>query len=214
VRTSVAAGGAWRENERPPLKPGGYASLHRMDNRTFISNVVASLAWPVTALIALLLVRTILISLLPLVRTLKYSELELSFGREIAAVRDAADDAAIKPAAEAARPQAWEGLMHLAGVRPRSAIREAWHHVESALARAAKARNLQVAEGVWSMPMVLGSLMLNAGLMSDAQYSLLNRLRRLTSEAERAPVDSLSADDAAEFVGLALRLAGSLGGDA
>jgi hypothetical protein len=182
-----------------------------MDNRTFIANVVASLSWPITALVALLLVRKILISLLPLVRTLKYSELEVSFGREIAAVRDAADDAAINPAAENTKPPVWEDLMRLATVRPRSAIREGWRQVESALARVAKARNLQVADGVWSMPMVLGSLMLNAGIMSDAQYSLLNRLRRLTSEAERAPVDSLSADDAAEFVGLALRLAGSLG---
>jgi hypothetical protein len=181
-----------------------------MDNRTFIANLVASLAWPVTALIALLLVRKILISLLPLVRTLKYSELEVSFGREIAAVREAADDAAIRPPTEA-RSQAWEDLMRLAAVRPRSAIRDAWRQVEAALARVAKMKNLQVAEGVWSMPMVLGSLMLNAGHMSDAQYSLLSRLRRLTSEAERAPVDGLSADDAAEFVGLALRLAGSLG---
>jgi len=185
-----------------------------MDNRTFIANVVASLAWPATALIALLLVRKILISLLPLVRTLKYSELEVSFGREIAAVREAADDAAIRPSAEGSRPQVWEDLMRLAAVRPRSAIRGSWRQVESAMARVAKARELQVAEGVWSMPMVLGSLMLNAGFMSDAQYGLLSRLRRLTSEAERAPVDGLSADDAAEFVGLALRLAGSLGDDA
>ena len=81
-----------------------------MDNRTFIANVVGSLAWPVAALIALLLVRKILISLLPLVRTLKYSELEVSFGREIAAVREAADDAAIRPSAEGARPQVWEDL--------------------------------------------------------------------------------------------------------
>jgi len=182
-----------------------------MDNRTFIASVVASLAWPVTALIALLLVRKILISLLPLVRTLKYSELEVSFGRELAAVREAADAAAIQPVAEGAKPQVWEDLMRLAAIRPRSAIRDAWRQVESAVARVAKARKLQVAEGVWSMPMVLGSLMLNAGLISDAQYSLLNRLRRLLSEAERAPVDGLSADDAAEFVGLALRLAGSLG---
>ena len=185
-----------------------------MDNRTFIANLVASLAWPATALIALLLVRRILISLLPLVRTLKYSELEVSFGREIAAVREAADDAAIRPSAEGARPQVWEDLMRLAVVRPRSAVRDAWRQVESALARVAKHPAIRRAFGGWSMPMVLGSLMLNAGFMSDAQYSLLNRLRRLTSEAERAPVDGLSADDAAEFVGLALRLAGSLGDDA
>ena len=90
-----------------------------MDNRTFIANVVASLSWPITALVALLLVRKILISLLPLVRTLKYSELEVSFGREIAAVRDAADDAAINPAGACQTlPRAlvgrWrsEGLLH------------------------------------------------------------------------------------------------------
>jgi hypothetical protein len=185
-----------------------------MDSRTFIANVVASLAWPVTAVIALLLLRKILVSLLPLVRTLKYSELEVSFGREIAAVREAADDAEIQPSVGGARSQVWEDLMRLAAVRPRSAIRDAWRQVEAALARVAKARRLQVAEGVWSMPMVLGSLMLNAGFMSDKQYSLLNRLRRLTSEAERAPIDGLTADDAAEFVGLALRLTGSLGDDA
>jgi hypothetical protein len=181
-----------------------------MDNRTFVANLVAHLAWPVTALIALLLVRKILVSLVPLVRTLKYSDLEVSFGREIAAIRVAADAAALPSTADGARPQVWEDIMRVAPVRPRTAIRDASRQVESALARSAKAKNLQVAEGVWSMPMVLGSLMLNAGHMSDAQYSLLSRLRRLTSEAERAPIDSLTADDAAEFVMLALRLAGSL----
>jgi hypothetical protein len=60
------------------------------------------------------------------------------------------------------------------------------------------------------MPMVLGALMLNAGVVSHHQYDLLSRLRQLTSEAERAPVDSLDPDDAVEFVGLALRLAASL----
>ena len=182
-----------------------------MDNRTFIASIVASLAWPLTALAGLLLVRKIVISLVPLVRTLKYSDLELSFGRDVAAVREAADDAAIAPAVDVARPQVWEDLTRLAGVRPRNAIQGAWRQVESSLARVARERKLDVADGVWSMPMVLGSLMLNARIVSDAQYALLSRLRRLTSEAQRAPVDSLNADDAAEFVGLALRLAASLG---
>jgi hypothetical protein len=185
-----------------------------MDRLTFVSNVVASLAWPITAIVGLVLLRRILANLLPLVRTLKYSDLELSFGREVAEVRNVADAAAIQPQLPQLESQAWEDLIRLAGARPRSAIRQAWRQVESALTNEAKKRHLQVAPGVWSMPMVLGSLMLNAGIISDAQYDLLNRLRRLTSEAERAPVDSLKSDDAAEFVGLALRLAGSLGADA
>ncbi|PYR93583.1 MAG: hypothetical protein DMF84_09280 [Acidobacteria bacterium] len=182
-----------------------------MDLRTFIAALVASLAWPLTALIGLLLVRKIIASLVPLVRTLKYSDIEVSFGREVTETRNAADAAAIKPVSETSRPQRWDDLIRLASVRPRSAIRNAWRHIEETLAREAKARNLQIADGVWSMPMVLGSILLNAGVISDAQYSLLNRLRRLVTEAERAPVDSLSADDAADFVTLALRLAESIG---
>ena len=149
--------------------------------------------------------------MVPLIRRLKYSDLEVSFGREVAAIRDAADAAAIEPSATTTKSQAWEDLIRLAAVRPRSAIREAWRQVESALSNIAKTRNLQIAPAVWSMPMVLGSLILNAGLMSDAQYGLLSRLRQLVSEAERTPPDGLSADDAAEFVGLAFRLTASLG---
>lgn len=58
--------------------------------------------------------------------------------------------------------------------------------------------------------MVLGALMFNAGIISDAQYALLTRLRQLTSEAERAPVDSLTSEDAISVVELALGLAASL----
>jgi hypothetical protein len=104
--------------------------------------------------------------------------------------------------------------MRLASVRPRSAIRGGWQQVESTLVRVVQARNLQAAPAVWTMPMVLGALLLNAGVISDAQYSLLYRLRELTSDAERASVDSLAPADAAEFVSLALRLAASLSGEA
>lgn len=51
---------------------------------------------------------------------------------------------------------------------------------------------------------------LNAGAISDRQYDLLSRRRRLANEAERAPVDSISPDSAAEYVGSALRFAASL----
>ena len=184
-----------------------------MDVKTFVAQLVASLAWPITVLACLLLLRKPLRSLMPLIRRLKYSDLELQFGREVAEVKDAAETAALRSARDAreAREGTWEDLTRLASVRPRSAIRAAWDQVESTLMRVAKDRNLQAAPAVWSMPMVVGALLLNAGVMSDAQYNLLYRLRHLTSEAERAPVDSLAPDDATEFVSLALRLAASLG---
>ena len=119
-----------------------------MNILSFVSNLVASLAWPVTAIVALLLVRRILVSMVPLIRRLKYSDLEVSFGREVAAIRDAADAAAIEPSETTKKSQAWEDLIRLAAVRPRSAVREAWRQVESALINTAKTRNLQIAPAV------------------------------------------------------------------
>jgi hypothetical protein len=180
-----------------------------MDKLTFISQVTNALAWPVTTVLCVLLLRRFITSLVPLLRKLKYSDLELQFGREVAELKGAAEGLR---STETARSETdrWQELTRLAGARPRSAIRNAWQEVESALQRVAKARHLQAAPGAWSMPMVLGALLLNTGAISERQYDLLSRLRRLTNEAERAPVDSISTDAAAEYVGLALRFAASL----
>ena len=53
--------------------------------------------------------------------------------------------------------------------------------------------------------MVLGALMFNAGMISDTQYTLLGRLRKLVSDAERASIETISPDsaessDAGQFV--------------
>ena len=101
-------------------------------------------------------------------------------------------------------------MMRLAEARPRTAIREAWRRVETELGTLAKARRLEAAPSAWSMPMVLGALMFNAGMISDAQYTLLGRLRKLVSDAERAPIDRISADSAESFVRMSLRFVASL----
>jgi hypothetical protein len=182
-----------------------------LNNRAFIAQLVSALAWPVIVLICAALLRSPLARLIPLVRTLKYSDVEVQFGREVAELKLAAG-ASMQPMSVAAtqRQPIWEDLVRLAAVRPRTAIRRSWQHVEATLTHLAKSRQLEVAEAVWQMPMVLGALMLNAGVVSNHQYDLLSRLRQLVSEAERASIDSLDPDDAVEFIGLALRLAASL----
>ena len=185
-----------------------------MSTLTFIAQVTAALAWPLAVLACVALLRKPLSNLVPLLRRLKYSDLELQFGREVAEATKEAEVVTLgssdKRIVEETKRQVWEDVIQLASARPRTAIREAWRRVETALHDLAKARGLEVAPTAWSMPMVLGALMLNSGVISDAQYSMLNRLRRLTSEAERAPLDSLSVDDAVQFVELALRLAASM----
>jgi hypothetical protein len=181
----------------------------KMSVYNFITQLVASLAWPVTVLICVVLLKPLFATLVPLIRTLKYSDVEIQFGREVAELKIAA--ASLQPVnIEATQQPIWEDLVRLASVRPRTAILKAWQQVEATLVRVAKNRHLEVAAAVWQMPMVLGALMFNKGEISPPQYEMLSRLRHLVSDAQHAPVDSVNPDDAVEFVGLALRMAASV----
>ena len=181
-----------------------------MNIRAFVAQLVAALAWPVTVLLSIILLRPLLGRLVPLIRTLKYSDVEIQFGREVSELKLAAA-ASIRPANVGARKQPiWEELVRLAAVRPRTAILQAWQQVEATLIGMAKNRHFEVAAAVWQMPMVLGALMLNAGAISVHQYDFLSRLRHLVNEATHAPIDGVNPENAVEFVGLALRFTASL----
>ena len=182
-----------------------------MDQLSFIASIVSSLAWPTVVVIVAILLRKPMMRVAPYLRTLKYSDIELSFGQEVAEVQRVAEaKLPTQPESRHLPDTIWEEIMRLSEARPRTAIREAWRRVETELTNLAKARTLEAAPSAWSMPMVLGALMFNAGIISDTQYTLLGRLRKLVSDAERAPIDTISADSAESFARLALRFVASL----
>lgn len=93
-----------------------------MTRLTFVSQLIAALAWPVTVLVCVVLFRPLIIGLVPLVRKLKYSDVEIQFGKELADIK-ATSGASIQSAtSEAFQRPIWEELMRLATVRPRTAI--------------------------------------------------------------------------------------------
>ena len=109
------------------------------------------------------------------------------------------------PVGEIRNPE-WKELSKLAAVRPRSAVRSAWRLIAADLVQIARKHKLDLAPSAWVMPMVIGALLLNAGAISEAQYSLLSKLRRLVADAERAPVGVVRTEDAEDVVNLSLRL--------
>jgi hypothetical protein len=177
----------------------------------FVAQVIGSLVWPVTVLTCVLLLRKHLLALIPLVRTVKYSDVEIRFGQEVAELAKTVDAVVVPSQASAAERDRWEDLMKMAQVRPRTAIRMAFRRVEEAITDAARTHNVEIADGALGMPMVIGALLLNKGVISTAQYDLLSRLRLLVNEAELAPPDGITAESASDFVSLAMRLAGSVG---
>jgi hypothetical protein len=176
----------------------------------FISQIVSSLAWPITLLTCVLLLKRHLLALIPLVRTVKYSDVEIRFGKEVAELKRATDIAELPSQKNNPKQNQWESLSRLADVRPRTAIRSAWVQVEGSMRELAKDKNIELTDAAEGMPMVIGAILLNQAAITSQQYELMQKLRMLLHEAERAEPDTITTDSAAEYVGLALRLAASI----
>jgi hypothetical protein len=181
-----------------------------MTTLTFVSQLITALAWPFTVLVCAVLFRPLIIGLVPLVRKLKYSDVEIQFGKELADIKATSGASVQSATPEASQRPIWEELIRLATVNPRVATLKAWEQVELALARVARGTKVEVADAAWHMPMVLGALLLRDGKISPEQYELLTRLRELVNEATHAPINSVSSTDAVDFIGLALRASASL----
>jgi hypothetical protein len=177
---------------------------------TFVSQVISSVAWPLTVLGCALILKRHLLALIPLLRTVKYSDVEIRFGQEVAELARATGNASLPLQLSQGKANPWEDLIRMANVRPRSAIRMAWRRVEESTIEAAHRKNIKITDAAQAMPMVIGAILLNQHAIENAQYELLYRLRILVNEAEQAPPDRLTTESAVEFIGLALRLAASI----
>jgi len=138
----------------------------------FVSQIISSLAWPVTVLTCILLLRRHLLALIPLVRTVKYSDVEIRFGQELAELSKSADIADLSSGEGSEKQNQWESLIRLADVRPRTAIRVAWGQIESSIRELAKKRKTEITDAADGMPMVIGAILLNQGAISGDQYVL------------------------------------------
>lgn len=174
----------------------------------FVASAINSLAWPAVVITAVILLRRPLTTLIPLLRRVRYKELEVEFAREVQELREEAAAALPPlPAGPPPRIPEEEALFKLVSVSPRAAVVEAWRLVEGAARRALEARGEPIESGrPLSGPQLKRALMYRQ-ILDDAARSLLDRLRMLRNQAVHA--EDLSVDEASarEYVELALALA-------
>ncbi len=178
-----------------------------MDSLTFFAQVITALAWPITLVIVLLLLRRPLLDLIPLLQRLKYKDLELDFGSKVQEL-----------AAEAQEEFSWalEGQTNLdrisvyyapiAAVSPRAAVLEAWLELESAAIAASKRHGLELTSAERRSPIELGRALEQAGILDENKKRIFHRLRNLRNAAAHASEFALDADSAIEYADLATRL--------
>lgn len=178
-----------------------------MDWQAFAVEMTKALAWPITALITLFVVRR----LLPELTSLRYDKLEVQFGREMAAVQRRVESQLPPLTERSTHERIREQLLDLAMDSPEAAIVEAWRYIEGELSEAQRKHDVQVAPATRAMPMVLAALLYKDSVISEAQHALIQRLRHLRNEVAQGRSGTVDLERATMYVESTLRLAGSLG---
>ena len=177
-----------------------------MDWLTFLAQVIGSLAWPVTIIIVVLLLKDQIASLFPFLKRLKAGPVEAEFERGI---QEAKTEAANLPAPEAlpapmdARRQQ---LIQIAYINPRTAILDAWQGVEFSVKKAAIQRI-----GGSPMPDISSALKMvrelaKSNIITPDDVALFHDLRGLRNQATHAPDFNPTLESALNYIDLAIGL--------
>jgi len=179
-----------------------------MDVLTFISETIKSVAWPAAAIFLALMLKKPLTELIPLLRKLKYKELEMEFSEEVAELKAEAA-ASISPTEKlpTTETSTQNRLLQLVNFSTRAAIMEAWLEVESAATAAASSFwNGPQHDALRNYPR-LGEYLLQCKVIDTKQLETFNKLKQLRNKAAHAEELNLSESDAKSYIELASALA-------
>jgi len=163
-----------------------------IDKLTFVVHLVDAIAWPCSIIVLVCLVRKPVFELIPLVKKLKYKQLELEFSE---GVKDLGIDATDLVA------QTNSTALPLVAYSPRAAIVEAWIELESVA--------VEVASSLWEGPPArevfrnypkLGQYLYECEIIDRKELATFHKLRQLRNKATHAEELSLSETDAKAFV--------------
>lgn len=163
-----------------------------MDWLQFFASLVGSMAWPSAVVAIVVLLKTPLGKLLPLIRTLKYKELQIDWGAQLEEIKDQVEATSPVPSLESEK--AASDLTQLADVDSRGAVLGAWIPLERELRQLAASVGIQ--KVMQSQAGWLAAQLRHRGHLDDATYETLIKLRNLRNEAvhlsdrEITPVDS------------------------
>ena len=177
-----------------------------MDWLTFISKLVEALAWPAVVVGVLWFLKEHLPELARSVRKLKFSDLEVEFGKEASQL--AAETQRALPDARTQEDPEVVRLRGIAEISPRAAIVEAWVRVEQAAAAVVK-------KGMLRLPASPGPLQLLRALqqldvLTPPQVSAFEHLRSLRNMAVHGTDMEVTPEAVNDYIVSAVAMAGYL----
>ena len=168
-----------------------------MDILTFISELVSELSWPLLVLISVLLLRTPLANLIPLIERLKYKDFELQFSRQLRTIKE---EVPVELELGAERIDEENKYIEIAEKSPSAAISEAWRRIE--LIAVTKLKQLLPGEEEKSGKLSVRYIERSGALIPSVER-LLQDLYSLRNQAVHSPNFAITLDDALEYIYLA-----------
>lgn len=176
-----------------------------MEISRFLSEVINAVAWPVTVITLVLMLKKPILALLPNLQHLKYKDFELKFSEEIKALKNEASKTKNKKHNDGVMYSLEDSpLERLASYSPRAAIMEAWGRVEAAAAAVAGKYDLDKLS-VNNM-VGLGECLYQDKFIDKKQLNIFNKLHQLRNKAVHANEFELNITDAIFYVELASTL--------
>ena len=166
-----------------------------MDGFTFTTEIVKALAWPVSAITLVFLLRKPIIDLVPLMKKLKYKELELEFSQEMKALKSEATISSVKETQTVSTPANSKAL-DLLSFSARAGIMEAWIEVEAAATEVASSFWGQSPNETMRNYSKLGEYLHQCKVIDDKQLITFQRLRQLRNKVAHVRDLDLNDDDA------------------
>lgn len=180
-----------------------------MDWMTFIVEILKATAWPLTAVVAIILLRKGLVELLPRIQKLKHKDTEIEFAKAIGEIEKKVIPEEPKPEdkeADIKIENEFERIMEVSKLSPRSAIMEAWLSVESSATKSVLAKYPEFEERKHIPPTLLAKLLLGLGL-NKYDVSTFNELRGLRNQAVHSAQFEIDSGTIGSYVDVALSLA-------
>lgn len=166
----------------------------------FISAIVRSLAWPLTLLVAVMLMRKPLAELLPALSKMKLRDVEFEFSRTLERAQVVTAEAIPKEhQVSVENTPAPHGERRL-GSFPRGALLDAWIQVQDAAIRLVRARYPEQAAGQLRDTNSLVAALRGTGALTPEQMALFEDLRNLRNVAAHSAYLPLSDIDAIKYV--------------
>lgn len=183
---------------------------HSMDAFSLISSIVQSMAWPVTTVFIVFLLRSEIKLLFKFVSKIKAGPVEASFERE---VKQLEQDAKIEPpptttatTSERKIGNDDEKLLQLSSINPRSAILEAWRSIETTAEKALERKGKFLVDKDRGSIIYLARELLNNQVLNHEEISILHELRSLRNDAAHAKDFSPKESSVLSYLSLSRRI--------